>query len=207
MWKRCIIMYLFGMLFSIMFFGVFIFMSPIFKGVRKESSLMSDTDYGSDIFEKNRTEMKMLEDYYNRIENWNFTCVYFWSEGKRNYRCYSGYFDREYTTDEDYVPKEFFEFSLKCEDFPEEGCRVVLLGNYWECPKYALNEITVDISSDSQILLVDIPQTTWQEAYYVYSPNSYPSVEDRANENIMIKSLENGWYYIFTDQWEMEVCY
>lgn len=207
MWKRCIIMYFAGILFSAIFVGGLIVVSPIFKGIRKESSLMSDRDYWSGIFEKNRTEMKMLEDYYNRIENWDFSCVYFWSEGKRTYQCYSGYFDRKYTTDEDYVPKEFLEFSLKSEDFPEEGCRVALQGNYWECPNYVLNEIIVDISSDSQILLVHIPLTTWQEVYYVYSPNGYPTVEDSANENIMIKSLENGWYYIFTEWWGKEVCY
>lgn len=164
--------------------------------LRKEPGLMGDIDYWTGVFEKHQTEMMILEDYYSRIENWDFSNVYFWSERKNTYQCHSNYFVREYTTDADYIPKEFLEFSLKDEDFPEGGCRVLLQGDYRKT--YEIGPMGSYL--DSRILIVEIGQTYNQESYYVYSPNRVPTVSDGLSEYATIKPLENGWYYIYVNR-------
>lgn len=200
MWKRGIGLYLSGVFASAIIAGLTLFVIPAINRSQKESRLVNDTEEWPAIFEKNRTEMEMLEDYYNRIENWDFSCVYFWAERKHMYKCYSGDLDRKYVTDEDYVPKEFLEFSLKSGDFPKDGCRVILQGDYWKSPKFSLNISLADISPDSRILIVDTFRYGKKEFYYLYSPNGFPAVEKREYESLVIKSLGNGWYSIIAEQ-------
>lgn len=200
MWKRGIHLYLSGMFASVIIAGLIIFVIPAMNDSQKESRLVNDTEEWPAIFEQNRAEMEMLEDYYNRIENWDFSCVYFWAERKHMYQCYSGNLDRQYVTDEDYVPKEFLEFSLKSGDFPKDGCRVILQGDYWKSPNFAINISLADISPDSRILIVDISRYENMEFCYLYSPNGFPVVEESEYESLVIKSMGNGWYSIIAEQ-------
>lgn len=73
--KRNIRLYLSGMFASVIIAGLIIFVFLPINRSQKESRLVNDTEEWPAIFEKNRTEMEMLEDYYNRIENWDFSCV------------------------------------------------------------------------------------------------------------------------------------
>lgn len=145
MWKRYLLVYWIGMFYS-MVIGtsiIFVYLQYKKKETQKRYDLIYDADQGADLFEKYRMEMKMLGDYYERIEDWDFSYVSFAAAVK--------------------LP-------------------------------------------DPQILIVDIVRGMEKRVSYLYMPNGAPTIEGYTDQNVVIKSLEDGWYYICI-KYEGEICY
>ena len=208
MWKRYLILYWIGMFYSMVIGAsiIFVYLHYKQKETQKKYDLIYDADQGADLFEKYRMEMKMLEDYYERIEDWDFSYVSFATAGKDTYKCYTSYIDKEYITAKDHVPKGFLDHFLDEDEFLRGGCRVILQGDQWTIPRFTLDEHIVGYLPDPQILIVDIVRGMEKRVSYLYMPNGAPTIEGYTDQNVVIKSLEDGWYYICI-KYEGEICY
>ncbi len=198
MWKRYLVLYWFGLFYSVVIGGSIIFIYSQYeqRESQKRHSLIYDADYGADLFERYRTEMEILEDYYERIEDWDFSYVSYAVAGKDTYKCYSSYIEKGYITVKEHVPKGFLDDFLDEDKFLREGCRVILQGDQWTIPRFTLDGYIVGDLPDTQILVVEIARDMEQSVSYLYMPDRVLTIEGYAGQNVVLEPLEDGWYYI-----------
>ena len=209
MWKRYLVLYWFGLFYSVMIGGsiIFIYSQHVQKGAQKGDRLIYDADHGAALFEKYRTEMEMLEDYYERIEDCDFSHVSFAPAGKDTYECYSSYIDKGYITAKEYVPKGFLDHFLEEDGLSREGSRVTIFGDHWEDIHIFLDTDRTALASRILVVTIAADLETMRSAFYLYSPGVSPVIDDSFYDNIVIEPLEDGWYYIFVEKTGVEVCY
>ena len=209
MWKHYLVLYWFGLFYSVVIGGSIIFIYLRYEQweTQKRHSLIYDADYGADLFERYRTEMEILEDYYERIEDWDFSHVSFAPAGKDTYECYSSYIDKGYITAKEYVSKGFLDHFLEEDGLSREGSRVTIFGDHWEDIHIFLDTDRTALASRILVVTIAADLETMRSAFYLYSPGVSPVIDDSFYDNIVIEPLEDGWYYIFVEKTGVEVCY
>lgn len=166
--------------------------------LQSNSFLISEKNYQKEkkvkdlanMFYSFREEFEALENYYNKITDWNFGTVEYWIEDEtkeKSYVCHDSYLGGIYIVTKDDSIKNFLDFYSEYDD--ASNIKIVILGEL-----SGNNEFL-----KKKLLFVKIFLKVNQSIYYVYFPDVRLKIEDLlqySGETISIEDLEDGWYIV-----------
>ena len=158
--------------------------------INEENRLKEETKDFTNMFYNFREEFEALENYYNKITDWNFGTVEYWIEDEtkeKSYVCHDSYLGGIYIVTKDDSIKNFLDFYSEYDD--ASNIKIVILGEL-----SGNNEFL-----KKKLLFVKIFLKVNQSIYYVYFPDVRLKIEDLlqySGETISIEDLEDGWYIV-----------
>lgn len=158
--------------------------------ISEENRLKEETKDFTNMFYNFREEFEALENYYNKITDWNFGTVEYWIEDEtkeKSYVCHDSYLGGIYIVTKDDSIKNFLDFYSEYDD--ASNIKIVILGEL-----SGNNEFL-----KKKLLFVKIFLKVNQSIYYVYFPDVRLKIEDLlqySGETISIEDLEDGWYIV-----------
>lgn len=166
--------------------------------LQSNSFLISEKNYQKEkkvkdlanMFYSFREEFEALENYYNKITDWNFGTVEYWIEDEtkeKSYVCHDSYLGGIYIVTKDDSIKNFLDFYSEYDD--ASNIKIVIFGEL-----SGNNEFL-----KKKLLFVKIFLKVNQSIYYVYFPDVRLKIEDLlqySGETISIEDLEDGWYIV-----------
>ena len=158
--------------------------------INEKNHLKEETKDFTNMFYNFREEFEALENYYNKITDWNFGTVEYWIEDKKkekSYVCHDSYLGGIYIVTKDDSIKNFLDFYSEYDD--ASNIKIVILGEL-----SGNNEFL-----KKKLLFVKIFLKVNQSIYYVYFPDVRLKIEDLlqySGETISIEDLEDGWYIV-----------
>lgn len=158
--------------------------------INEKNHLKEETKDFTNMFYNFREEFEALENYYNKITDWNFGTVEYWIEDEtkeKSYVCHDSYLGGIYIVTKDDSIKNFLDFYSEYDD--ASNIKIVILG---------------DLSGNNEflkkkLLFVKIFLKVNQSIYYVYFPDVRLKIEDLlqySGDTISIEDLEDGWYIV-----------
>ena len=158
--------------------------------INEKNHLKEETKDFTNMFYNFREEFEALENYYNKITDWNFGTVDYWIEDEtkeKSYVCHDSYLGGIYIVTKDDSIKNFLDFYSEYDD--ASNIKIVILGEL-----SGNNEFL-----KKKLLFVKIFLKVNQSIYYVYFPDVRLKIEDLlqySGETISIEDLEDGWYIV-----------
>ena len=158
--------------------------------INEKNHLKEETKDFTNMFYNFREEFEALENYYNKITDWNFGTVEYWIEDEtkeKSYVCHDSYLGGIYIVTKDDSIKNFLDFYSEYDD--ASNIKIVILGEL-----SGNNEFL-----KKKLLFVKIFLKVNQSIYYVYFPDVRLKIEDLlqySGETISIEDLEDGWYIV-----------
>ncbi len=158
--------------------------------INEKNHLKEETKDFTNMFYNFREEFEALENYYNKITDWNFGTVEYWIEDEtkeKSYVCHDSYLGGIYIVTKDDSIKNFLDFYSEYDD--ASNIKIVILGEL-----SGNNEFL-----KKKLLFVKIFLNMNQSIYYVYFPDVRLKIEDLlqySGETISIEDLEDGWYIV-----------
>jgi len=158
--------------------------------INEKNHLKEETKDFTNMFYNFRKEFEALENYYNKITDWNFGTVEYWIEDEtkeKSYVCHDSYLGGIYIVTKDDSIKNFLDFYSEYDD--ASNIKIVILGEL-----SGNNEFL-----KKKLLFVKIFLKVNQSIYYVYFPDVRLKIEDLlqySGETISIEDLEDGWYIV-----------
>ena len=158
--------------------------------INEKNHLIEETKDFTNMFYNFREEFEALENYYNKITDWNFGTVEYWIEEETKeklYVCHDSYLGGIYIVTKDDSIKNFLDFYSEYDD--ASNIKIVILGEL-----SGNNEFL-----KKKLLFVKIFLKVNQSIYYVYFPDVRLKIEDLlqySGETISIEDLEDGWYIV-----------
>lgn len=158
--------------------------------INEKNHLKEETKDFTIMFYNFREEFEALENYYNKITDWNFGTVEYWIEEETKeklYVCHDSYLGGIYIVTKDDSIKNFLDFYSEYDD--ASNIKIVILGEL-----SGNNEFL-----KKKLLFVKIFLKVNQSIYYVYFPDVRLKIEDLlqySGETISIEDLEDGWYIV-----------
>lgn len=158
--------------------------------INEKNHLKEETKDFTNMFYNFREEFEALENYYNKITDWNFGTVKYWIEDEtkeKSYVCHDSYLGGIYIVTKDDSIKNFLDFYSEYDD--ASNIKIVILGEL-----SGNNEFL-----KKKLLFVKIFLKVNQSIYYVYFPDVRLKIEDLlqySGETISIEDLEDGWYIV-----------
>lgn len=158
--------------------------------INEKNHLKEETKDFTNMFYNFREEFEALENYYNKITDWNFGTVEYWIEDEtkeKSYVCHDSYLGGIYIVTKDDSIKNFLDFYSEYDD--ASNIKIVILGEL-----SGNNEFL-----KKKLLFVKIFLKVNQSIYYVYFPDVRLKIEDLlqySGETISIEDLEGGWYIV-----------
>lgn len=158
--------------------------------INEKNHLKEETKDFTNMFYNFREEFEALENYYNKITDWNFGTVEYWIEEETKeklYVCHDSYLGGIYIVTKDDSIKNFLDFYSEYDD--ASNIKIVILGEL-----SGNNEFL-----KKKLLFVKIFLKVNQSIYYVYFPDVRLKIEDLlqySGETISIEDLEDGWYIV-----------
>ena len=158
--------------------------------INEKNHLKEETKDFTNMFYNFREEFEALENYYNKITDWNFGTVEYWIEEETKeklYVCHDSYLGGIYIVTKDDSIKNFLDFYSEYDD--ASNIKIVILGEL-----SGNNEFL-----KKKLLFVKIFLKVNQSIYYVYFPDVRLKIEDLlqySGDTISIEDLEDGWYIV-----------
>lgn len=158
--------------------------------INEKNHLKEETKDFTNMFYNFREEFEALENYYNKITDWNFGTVEYWIEDEtkeKSYVCHDSYLGGIYIVTKDDSIKNFLDFYSEYDD--ASNIKIVILGEL-----SGNNEFL-----KKKLLFVKIFLKVNQSIYYVYFPDVRLKIEDLlqySGDTISIEDLEDGWYIV-----------
>ena len=158
--------------------------------INEKNHLKEETKDFTNMFYNFREEFEALENYYNKITDWNFGTVEYWIEDEtkeKSYVCHDSYLGGIYIVTKDDSIKNFLDFYSEYDD--ASNIKIVIFGEL-----SGNNEFL-----KKKLLFVKIFLKVNQSRYYVYFPDVRLKIEDLlqySGETISIEDLEDGWYIV-----------
>ena len=158
--------------------------------INEKNHLKEETKDFTNMFYNFREEFEALENYYNKITDWNFGTVEYWIEDETKeklYVCHDSYLGGIYIVTKDDSIKNFLDFYSEYDD--ASNIKIVIFGEL-----SGNNEFL-----KKKLLFVKIFLKVNQSIYYVYFPDVRLKIEDLlqySGETISIEDLEDGWYIV-----------
>lgn len=158
--------------------------------INEKNHLKEETKDFTNMFYNFREEFEALENYYNKITDWNFGTVEYWIEDEtkeKSYVCHDSYLGGIYIVTKDDSIKNFLDFYSEYDD--ASNIKIVIFGEL-----SGNNEFL-----KKKLLFVKIFLKVNQSIYYVYFPDVRLKIEDLlqySGETISIEDLEDGWYIV-----------
>ncbi len=158
--------------------------------INEKNHLKEETKDFTNMFYNFREEFEALENYYNKITDWNFGTVEYWIEEETKeklYVCHDSYLGGIYIVTKDDSIKNFLDFYSEYDD--ASNIKIVIFGEL-----SGNNEFL-----KKKLLFVKIFLKVNQSIYYVYFPDVRLKIEDLlqySGETISIEDLEDGWYIV-----------
>ena len=158
--------------------------------INEKNHLKEETKDFTNMFYNFREEFEALENYYNKITDWNFGTVEYCIEDEtkeKSYVCHDSYLGGIYIVTKDDSIKNFLDFYSEYDD--ASNIKIVIFGEL-----SGNNEFL-----KKKLLFVKIFLKVNQSIYYVYFPDVRLKIEDLlqySGETISIEDLEDGWYIV-----------
>ena len=158
--------------------------------INEKNHLKEETKDFTNMFYNFREEFEALENYYNKITDWNFGTVEYWIEDEtkeKSYVCHDSYLGGIYIVTKDDSIKNFLDFYSEYDD--ASNIKIVIFGEL-----SGNNEFL-----KKKLLFVKIFLKVNQSIYYVYFPDVRLKIEDLlqySGDTISIEDLEDGWYIV-----------
>lgn len=158
--------------------------------INEKNHLKEETKDFTNMFYNFREEFEALENYYNKITDWNFGTVEYWIEEETKeklYVCHDSYLGGIYIVTKDDSIKNFLDFYSEYDD--ASNIKIVIFGEL-----SGNNEFL-----KKKLLFVKIFLKVNQSIYYVYFPDVRLKIEDLlqySGDTISIEDLEDGWYIV-----------
>ena len=158
--------------------------------INEKNHLKEETKDFTNMFYNFREEFEALENYYNKITDWNFGTVEYCIEDEtkeKSYVCHDSYLGGIYIVTKDDSIKNFLDFYSEYDD--ASNIKIVIFGEL-----SGNNEFL-----KKKLLFVKIFLKVNQSIYYVYFPDVRLKIEDLlqySGDTISIEDLEDGWYIV-----------